>query len=110
MTDLSSIGRYIRKYRVAAGMSQDKLAELAGISSKHIGVLERGERYPSLESLINIANALDISADMLLCDILNSEVGIKQNLIGKKLDGLSKKDQLKILAVIDLLIEQANDK
>lgn len=109
MTDLSSIGRYIRKYRVAAGMSQDKLAELAGISSKHIGVLERGERYPSLESLINIANALDISADMLLCDILSAEVGIKQNMIGKKLESLSKKDQLKILAVIDFLIEQAKE-
>ena len=36
------------------------------MSRVHIGYIERGERAPSLESVINIANALNVSADELL--------------------------------------------
>ncbi len=106
--DFSSIGIYIRKYRTAAGMSQDKLAELCDVSSKHIGVLERGERSPSLETLINIANALNVSADMLLCDVLDTQVGIRQTMLGDKIGALSQEQQRDILDVVDLLVEQKN--
>ena len=99
--DLSSIGGYIRQYRVAANVSQDKLAECSGVSSKHIGVLERSERSPSLETLIRIANALNISADMLLCDVLETEVGIKQTMLSKKIGNLSREQQRDIIDVVD---------
>ena len=36
------------------------------MSRVHIGYIERGERAPSLESVINIANSLNVSADELL--------------------------------------------
>ena len=107
--DLSSIGGYIRKYRLEAGMSQNRLAELTGVSTKYVGVLERSEKPPSLETLINIANALDISADMLLCDVLDTEVGIKQSLVGGKISGLPRRDQLNIIAVLELLVEQCSE-
>ncbi|MBP3857188.1 MAG: helix-turn-helix transcriptional regulator [Ruminiclostridium sp.] len=108
--DLSSIGGYIRQYRVAANMSQDKLAECSGVSSKHIGVLERSERSPSLETLIRIANALNISADMLLCDVLETEVGIKQTMLSKKIGNLSREQQRDIIDVVDLLVQQQENK
>ena len=51
-------------------ISQEELADLAHISRVHISYLERGERFPSLDSFINIANALNVSADELLADNL----------------------------------------
>ena len=45
---------------------QEKLAFRTQMSRVHIGYIERGERAPSLESVINIANALNVSADELL--------------------------------------------
>lgn len=54
-------------------MSQEELAYRANISRVQIGRLERGERQPSLEALINIANALNVTADDLLAgNLLNS--------------------------------------
>ncbi len=108
--DLSSIGGYIRKYRLEAQMSQERLAELAGISYKYVGVLERSEKSPSLETLINIANALNISTDKLLCDILNTEIDIKQTVVSERINGLSRKEQRNIIDLLEMLVSQAEQR
>ena len=107
--DLSSIGAKIKQYRKAAKLSQSQLAEMIGISTKYVSVLERSSKPPSLETLINIANALNVSTDLLLCDTLNVQFDIKQTLLGEKFSGLTKKEQTKVLAVIDVLIEQIKE-
>ena len=68
--NLTSIGMNIRKYRKQRKLSQEQLAEKAGLSTNYIGMLERGEKTPSLETFLKIANILDVSADMLLADVL----------------------------------------
>ena len=68
--DYGNIGERIRFNRIKNKMSQEQLAELANISSVHIGYIERGDRLPSLETIINIANALTVSADELLAGSL----------------------------------------
>ena len=108
--DLLSIGGYIRKYRLEAQMSQERLAELAGISYKYVGVLERSEKSPSLETLINIANALNISTDKLLCDILNTEIDIKQTVVSERINGLSRKEQRNIIDLLEMLVSQAEQR
>ncbi len=105
--DFSSIGVNIKRYRLEAKMSQSKLAEQSGISTKYVSALERSEKPPSLETLVNIANALNITADMLLCDVLNKQVNIKQAMIGDIIKGLPQKEQLKIIAIVELLADQA---
>jgi len=64
--DLKSIGARIQNSRGASGLSQEQLAAKAGLSRVYIGYIERGERVPSLEAIIDIANALSISVDDLL--------------------------------------------
>lgn len=64
--DYGNIGERIRYNRIKSQLSQEQLAELANISSVHIGYIERGERLPSLDTIINIANALTVTADELL--------------------------------------------
>lgn len=53
-------------------MSQETLAERIGTSRVYISNIERGESAPSLEMVISIANALNISADDLLAGNLTA--------------------------------------
>ena len=68
--DYESIGRRIKHYRTEKKMSQDDLGDIVHITGRHISNIETGAKGPSLEMLILIANALDVSADDLLTDNL----------------------------------------
>ena len=66
MSDIAKIiGQRIRNYRTQKGLSQEKLAELAGCHRTYIGQLERGEKNATLESVEKIASAMDISLSEL---------------------------------------------
>ena len=66
MSDIAKvIGQRIRNYRTAAGLSQEKLAELSGYHPTYIGQLERGEKNATIESIEKIASALNISLSKL---------------------------------------------
>lgn len=102
--DLKSIGRNIRKFRQEQKLRQEDLAERTGLSVNYVGALERGEKYPSLETFIVIANALHVTSDMLLSDVLLKGYTVKDSLLAQKLDGLSEREREKIYAVIDTLL------
>ena len=70
MIDIENIGSRVKYHRLRNKITQEELAELAQVSRVHISYLERGERIPSMESFINIANALNVSADELLANNL----------------------------------------
>lgn len=103
--NFKSVGINIRKYRTEKNISQEKLAEMAYLSPKYVGMVERAEKTPSLTTLINIANALDVSADMLLCDVLNRHNEIRSSTLIDKINSLSEKDKERIYSVIEVLIE-----
>ena len=62
------IGEKIRKYRKAKGFSQEKLAEMVGISVTHMSHIETGNTKLSLPVLVDMANALEVQTDDLLTD------------------------------------------
>ena len=64
------IGMRIRQYREAKSLSQEELADNAGISWRHLNYVEHGERKISVDVLIALANALDVNANDLLTDHL----------------------------------------
>ena len=59
------IGLRIRNYRLQLGLSQEKLAELAGFHPTYIGQLERGEKNATIESVAKIAAALHVPLSRL---------------------------------------------
>lgn len=65
----SVLGRAIRRKRLALGLSQERLAEKAGLHWTYIGGIERGERNVSLMNIVKIARALKVSASDLLKEI-----------------------------------------
>ena len=54
------IGQNIRKYRLAKGLSQEKLSEMVSANPKFIGHVERVERNISMKKIIRIAKVLEI--------------------------------------------------
>lgn len=59
----------MRHYRGLVGMSQEVLADAAGLHRTYVSLLERGRRNPSLHVIIALAAALGISVAQLVSDI-----------------------------------------
>lgn len=68
--DYIALGQRISDFRSKHNFSQEELAFRSGVGNKHISNIELGKSKPSLESLIQIANVLNVSADDLLVDSL----------------------------------------
>lgn len=61
-----AFGKVLREYRLRAGFSQEGLADAAGCDRTFIGMLERGQRQPTLETLFKISSALDVAPATLV--------------------------------------------
>ena len=107
---LDTIGRYVREYRLAKGITQEQLAEMVDISPSYVSMIERSEKIPALETMIDLANALGVSTDMLLCEALKTELQIKRNVMLDNIAKLPKREQERIFAVVDTMIQQAKKK
>ena len=61
-----AFGERVRAARRSAGISQEKLGELAGLHRTYIGHVERGEVNPTLTSITRIAGALAVDPGVLV--------------------------------------------
>lgn len=100
-----TIGRNIKKYRIEKKLRQEDLAEKTDLSANYIGMVKRGEKIPSLETFISILNALEISADMVLADVLKQGYVVKNSLFSEDMQKLSQDDRERIYLVIETLIK-----
>lgn len=66
MSNIAKIlGQRMKNRRVELNLSQEKLAEKAGVHPTYIGQLERGEKNVSVENVEKISQALDVSLSTL---------------------------------------------
>ena len=72
MVDYAAMGGRIKTRRRARHLSQKDVADAVQISMSYYGNIERGRRVPSLETLVAIANVLEVGVDYLLADSLNA--------------------------------------
>ena len=63
-----TFGRNVQSARQALGISQEELADRAGLHRTYIGMVERAERSISLQNAKKIADALNVTLDNLLND------------------------------------------
>jgi transcriptional regulator with XRE-family HTH domain len=59
-------GTSLRETRKRRGLSQERLAELTGLSTNYVGEMERGLKAPGLPVIVRLARALDVSVNELL--------------------------------------------
>lgn len=62
-------GQRVRARRVELGLSQEALAQLAGLHRTYVGSLERGERNVALINILRLGRALDMDAGTLISGI-----------------------------------------
>ncbi len=105
--ELETIGKNIKKYRIEKKLRQEDLAEKTDLSANYIGMVERGEKIPSLETFISILNALEISADMVLADVIKQGYIVKNSLLWDDIEKLSQQDRERIYLVVETLIKYA---
>ena len=65
-----TIGKRIRLLRKQQHLSQMELAEMVDKSPTYISLVENGQKGPSLETLVDVANVLKVTMDVLLSDFL----------------------------------------
>ena len=65
--DYQALGLRIRTRRCAKQMTQEQLAKQIGISTSFLGHIERGSRVLSVETLMSVCNALEMTPNDLLC-------------------------------------------
>ena len=63
--EADSLGKKIRRLRINNCLSQARLAEAVDVSTNYIGQIERGDRTPSLDTVIALCNALHEVSIML---------------------------------------------
>lgn len=67
MTDIrATFGKHLRKLREEQDLTQEELADKAGMHFTYIGQIERGLRNPSLVNLHKLAKALKVDSGKLL--------------------------------------------
>jgi transcriptional regulator with XRE-family HTH domain len=59
------VARNLRRLRNERGLSQEQLADLAGITRNYVGMIERQENSPTIATLERIAKALEVEATTL---------------------------------------------
>ncbi len=70
--DYVGLGMQVKSARTKKGITQAKLAEMTGYSVQHISHVETGNTKLSVELLVGLANALNVSLDQLLKDSLKN--------------------------------------
>ena len=67
-------GSTLREVRQERGLSQERLAELTGLSTNFVGEMERGLKAPGLGVIVRLSAALGVSVHDLLRDFTDARV------------------------------------
>lgn len=86
--DCKSTGRKLRASRAQHGWSMKECADRAGISTRYLADIERGDKVPKLETLLQLLNTLDVSADSVLQDSLSVGYETKSNDLMRRVNTL----------------------
>ncbi|WP_024834033.1 helix-turn-helix domain-containing protein [Ruminiclostridium josui] len=110
--DYKMLGVRIKNARENKCLTQEQLAEITGLSNNYISNIERNHSIPSLETLVKICNALDVTPDFLLVDSVftySSREYINDN-IARLLAKCNDKNVRLISKFIELLISEQEPK
>lgn len=102
--DYVALGKNIRLRRQLLGLRQEDLAEKCLCSTSHIGAVEKARTIPSLETIIRIANALDVTVDELLYESIDQKEGIYLRDMERRIDKLPLSAKIKACEAMDKIL------
>ena len=93
------IGINIKKYRKAAGLTQEKLAELLNISTVHMSHMECGHVSMSLEILLKLCEYLSVTPNQLLYGAYSASDSSQVSIFS----GMEAETKLLSMQILDLI-------
>ena len=102
--DGKAVGRRIKEAREKRHLTQEELAARIDISPTHVSVIERGTKIPRLDTFVAIANALEVSGDALLLDVVDHAAESQASDLSAALEGLPWEEKRRILKVVRTLM------
>lgn len=103
---MTSIGNRISHIRKERGYTQEKLAELAGISIQFLSDIENNKKNMTVTTLKKIADSLNITTDYI---IYGREESDENTMISVMRNTLSKKNRKKAEKLLEIFISAIND-
>jgi transcriptional regulator with XRE-family HTH domain len=103
------VGKVIKKTRIRKGLSQEDLAEKAGVSSGTVADIEIKDRTPRLETLDKIAGALGTTSEHILRDaglLAPLEEESEITALALRIKELNKRDRRIVHRLVDQLLEE----
>lgn len=100
------IGKICQQYRLKNSLTQNQVAELTGLEPRHISQIERGMSKGSIDTLIKLCNAYQITPDIILYDLLDDGIKNSVSIYDEKFKKLSKRDKDSILHFIDYYLSR----
>ena len=104
--DYKKIGSRIKAARESKKLTQEELAELTGLTNNYISNIERTRSKPSIETLVKICNALEVTPDYILLDSVYASKEYIMDEIAVKLKKCTKNNIQLVSGIITLLLEE----
>ena len=104
------VGKRIQRFRKKKGLTQEQLAEMINMSPNHLSAIERGVYGVKLDTLVQIINCIDCTANDLFADVIHCGYKVKASRLSDEIDKLSMDDQQKIFDVVETMIKSAKQK
>lgn len=110
----TSLGKKIRRERLKKNLTIEQLAEILGLSASYMGLIERGQRGISIETLCKLSNIFKVSTDYLLFSKDYNENNINTRLLNLfqeeiiDLTGECSKKNLRFIVEFIKLLKQHN--
>ena len=102
----NQLGKSIMRYRKERGLSQEKVAEKAGISTNTVSRIEGGNSAMSIEIFIKLMQVLDMDANELLgVDIQTSDQKEQVSEMVCRIANLKQSEQTVVRQTIETLVE-----
>ena len=95
------IGKKFQEYRLKNNLTQNQVSELTGLEPRHISQIERGLSKGSIDTLIKLCNAYKITPDIVLYDLLDSDLKRNVSIYEENFKKLSQQDKESILHFIE---------
>ena len=93
--DYRQLGQRIAARRKALGLRQAQVCERCDINNNYLSNIERGKSIPSLEVLMRVCEALEVTPDYLLLGTRRKEGWEQVQLVAERLQGMSR-EQLEL--------------
>lgn len=106
MTD-NIFGIKLKEARKIRGLSQDDLQAKCKLDTSAISALENGRRKPSMETLIKICDALNVSSDYM-CGFTDSLNGKMNDELCDIINLLNAEDKELVMYLVECMINKAN--